>query len=125
MSELNQFAISRVLGSTMKHLKRPAFGPRGVLHAQNQILANRFVRGEQITFAPQVDKLIIRAFEETRNGWPLERLLSDSARTARMLRRARQLGVEAEDHAILLRLFRFRKSPQGKFKLARSTSVEP
>jgi len=125
MEDLNQFVISRVLGSTMKHIKRPTFGPLGVLHAQNQIIAHRPVRGEQISFAPRIDRLIIRSFEENRKGLPLEKLLADPARTAKMLRRAKGLGVQAEDYAILLRLLQYRKNPTKKFRLSKPTAVEP
>lgn len=125
MSDLNQYAISRCLGSTMKHMKRPSLGPMGLLHAQNQVIAHCPRRGEQITFAPQVDRLIVRAFEEYRKGLPLERVLADPILTAKTLKRAKQLGVAAKDHAVLLRLFRIRKSPVKKIRLANPTVREP
>src|SRR5438874_10984187 len=100
MDGLNQFAISRILGSTMKHAKRPVFGPLGALHAQNQVLANCPKRGEQITFSPPAEKLIVRAFQETRRGLPVDRVLADPALAEKFFKRCRQLGVSAPDHAI-------------------------
>ena len=77
MDDLNQFVISRVFGGTMKQIKRPSFGPLGVLHIQNQVLAQFPKRDEQITFLPQAEKLIVRAFEETRQGFPVDRVLAE------------------------------------------------
>ena len=125
MSDLNQFAISRILGSVMKHGKRPSFGPLGLLHAQSQAIAHYPKLGEQIALAPRSEKLILRAFEETRKGYTLERVLADPLLTGKMLRRAKEHGVEAEDHAVILRLFRIRKSPKGQSRLGNPTATEP
>jgi hypothetical protein len=123
--DLNQFVISRVLGSTIKHGMRPRFGPLGLLHAQNQVLAQCPKRGEQISFAPDTDKRIIRAFEETRKGFTVDRVLADPDLTTKFIRRCRELEVSAPQHAIALRLFRFRKSPSKKFRLEKPSAREP
>ncbi len=125
MNELNQFVISRILGSTMKHAKRPTFGPLGTLHAQNQVLAQFPKRGEHITFAPETDKIIVRAFEETRDGFPVDRVLADAALAEKFLRRCRQLKVLAPKHAIALRLLGIRKSPRKNLKIRKSWATEP
>lgn len=109
----------------MKHAKRPGFGPFGALHAQNQVLAQFPKRGEQITFAPQTDKRIVRAFEETRQGFPVDRVLADPTLAAKFFKRCHDLEVLAPEHAIALRLFRFRKSPHQHVKIAKPTAREP
>jgi hypothetical protein len=123
-NDLNQFVISRVLGSTMKHGRRPTFGPLGLLHVQNQVIAQCPKLGEQISFTPDVDRLIARAFEETRKGFAVDRVLADPDLTDRFIRRCRALDVRAPQHAIALRLFRFRKSPGTTVQLAKRTARE-
>ncbi len=125
MDGLNQFFVSRILGSTMKHAKRPSFGPLGSLHAQHQTLANRPKRGEQVTFTPPTDRIIARAFEETRQGMPIDRVLADPELAAKFIRRCHQLEVRAPAPAIVLRLFQFRKSPGKLVRIPRATVREP
>ncbi len=122
MDGLNQFVISRVLGSTMKHAKRSRFGPLGVLHARSQVLAQCPRPGEQISFSPTVDKRIARAFEETRQGFPLDRFLADPKLAQDFFERCHTLDIIAPQHALALRLFRFRKSPQRYPKLAKPSA---
>lgn len=126
MNELNQFVISRILGSTMKHTKRPSFGPLGALHAQNQVIAHRPRDGEQISFLPpQTEKAVIRAFEETRKGFPLDRVLADPVLTEKLFKRCRQLEVDAPSYKIALRLLAIRKSPRRNARLKKATKPEP
>jgi hypothetical protein len=125
MNELNQFVISRILGSTMKHTKRPSFGPLGLLHAQNQVLAQIPKIGEQITFGPQAEKRIIRAFEEIRRGFAVDRVLADPILLAKFFRRCDDLDVAAPKYAIALRLLAFRKSPRKDRRIAKATAREP
>ena len=125
MNELNQFVVSRVLGSTMKHAKRPSFGPLGALHVQNQTLVQCPKRDEQISFLPQIEKEILRAFEETRRGFPLDRVLADPPLAEKFFRRCKQLGVDAPVHKIALRMLALRKSPQKKLRIAKRTTIEP
>ncbi len=121
MDGLNQFFISRVLGSTMKHMKAPGFGPLGALHVQHQVLANCPKHDEQIAFTPSADKIIVRAFQEIRQGLPVDRVFADPDLVAKFLRRCRELGITAPDAAVNRRLFRFRKSS----RLPRATVREP
>ncbi len=125
MNDLNQFVISRILGSTMKHAKRPSFGPLGALHAQNQVLAQCPKPDEQITFGLQAEKRIVRAFEETRKGFAVDRVLADPVLSAKFLRRCNELGITASDHAIALRLLAFRKSPRQNLRISKATAREP
>jgi hypothetical protein len=121
----NQFFISRILGSTMKHIKGPEFGPLGALHAQHQVLANRPKHGEQITFTPPTDKIIARAFEEIRQGLAVDRVLADPDLARKFFCRCQQLGVTAPAAAINRRLFRFRKSPGRFIRIQPATVTEP
>lgn len=123
MDGLNYFAINRVLGGVMKHAKRPTFGPFGALHAQHQILVQRPRRGEQISFAPDAVKLIVRAFEETRQGYAIDRLLADPQLATRFFERCRKLGVIAPDHHLALRLLRFRKSSNKTIRVEKPTAA--
>lgn len=125
MNELNQFVISRVLGSTMEHTKRPRFGPLGALHVQHQVLAHLPKPGEQITFLPRAEKTIVRAFEETRRGFPVDRVLADPALAEKFFKRCRQLEVDAPSYKIALRLLAFRKSPRRHARIAKATAIEP
>lgn len=125
MDGLNQFFISRVLGSTMKHIKRPGFGPLGALHAQHQVIASCPKHGEQITFTVPTDRLIARAFQETRRGLPIDRVLADPALTDRFNQRCRQLGVAAPAAAVNRRLFRLRKSSGQYVRIPPATVKEP
>jgi hypothetical protein len=122
MEDLNQFAISRVLGGTMKHIKRPRFGPLGLLHVQHQVLAQFPRRTEQIEFTPSAVKIIARAFEETRKGYAVDRVLADPEQAREFFKRCHKLGVKAPEHAIALRLFRIRKSPGHGARIARATA---
>lgn len=110
MDGLNHFFISRVLGATMRHTTRPGFGPLGQLHAQHQRLAQRLRHGDQIALGPSADSLIERAFIETRQGFPIDRVLADPALTQQFLARCQQLGLNAPPTAINRRLFQFRKN---------------
>lgn len=124
MDGINQFAISRILGSTMKHMKRPSFGPLGAMHARNQVLTQCPRPGEQIAFAPSTDKRIARAFEETRQGFPLDRFLADPGLVKKFFERCRDLEVIAPDHALALRLLTFRKSPKKYPKLVKPAAAK-
>ncbi len=97
----------------------------GSLHAQHQVLANIPKRDEQITFTPPTDRLIARAFAETRKGLSIDRVLADPALGAKFIRRCHQLDVKAPDAAIALRLFQFRKSSGKVVRIPRSTVREP
>jgi hypothetical protein len=110
MEPLNQFFISRTLGSTMKHMKKASLGPMAARHVQNQVLAQRPHSGEQITFAPPVEKTIIRAFEDVRQGLPVDRVFADPNLAASFFKRCRQLEVNAPQSALALRILRLRKS---------------
>jgi len=103
----------------MKHGSRPSFGPLGLLHAQNQVIAQCPKEGEQITFTPEVSKQIVRAFEEIRKGYPLDRVLADPPHAEKLFKRCRQLDVKGSDYAIAMRLLRLRKSPTKSLRLAK------
>lgn len=114
MEPLNQYFISRVLGSTMKKTKRPAFGPMGLLHARNQVLAQRPRTGEQMSFEPPAEKKIIRAFEDIRQGLPVDRVFADPDLAASFFKRCRQFEIIAPDSALALRILTLRKSAKIK-----------
>jgi len=125
MDGLNQFIISRVLGSTMKKGRRSSFGPLGALSVQNQVLALCPKRDEQISYLPPAEKLIVRAFEEKRQGLPLDRVLADPTHTEGFLKRCRDFEVVGPDHAIILRLLQIRKSPREHVRIEKATKREP
>ncbi|MFO0937927.1 MAG: hypothetical protein U0798_15605 [Gemmataceae bacterium] len=133
MNDLHQYSLGRVVNNGATRSKRPlngssngtANGTTSGQRAHQPVISPRFVKGDSGAFTPSVDKLIVRAFEDTREGFPLERVLADPLHAGRTLRRARILGVDARDHEILLRLFRIRKSPRQKIRLAAPTVKEP
>ena len=123
-STINQFLVSNVLGSTMVPGRRHPFGQFGrSLRTVAEMLKGRETRGYQppTTLAPTDDLLIVKAFEETRNGVSPDRLLADPVLTAKFNARCKALGVEAAPVTINHRLLQFRKNPPKGIKLARST----
>jgi site-specific DNA-methyltransferase (adenine-specific) len=110
MNELDQLMISRILGSIVRPISRPAFGGFSAVGTIGQMLANRPV--ELPPLAPDMsrDSLIIDAFAEIHGGYSVDRTLADPQLAARFVKRCKQRGIEAAHAAICRRLLRLRKA---------------
>lgn len=111
MSELDQLAISRILGgSTVRPISRPAFGGFSAAGTVGMMLANRPI--ETVPLAPDNsrDSIIVKAFAETHDGYSVDRTLADPRLAARLIKRCRELGIDAPHAAVCRRLLRLRKA---------------
>jgi hypothetical protein len=109
MNELDQLAISRILGSTVHPIARPNFSGFSVVKTVGVMLANR----PRVT-PPQApdrsrDAAITKAFRETHQGFSVDRVLADPKHTSRFVKRCLELGANAPQVLICRRLLRLRK----------------
>ncbi|MGB7157466.1 MAG: hypothetical protein WBD40_05335 [Tepidisphaeraceae bacterium] len=121
MAELNQFAISRTLGSTMKVGVRSGFGYTSGLQAVGSALLARPVHQEQLGFSETAERTIIRAFADIAQGRSVDRLLADPGLSLRFYSRCQQLGISATQEAINRRLFVIRKNPRPGIRVPHVT----
>jgi site-specific DNA-methyltransferase (adenine-specific) len=110
MNELDQLAISRILGSTVRPISRPAFGGFSAVSTIGQMLANRPIKTVPLAPDKSRDSIIVKAFAEIHNGYSVDRSLADPQLAARYVSRCRQLGIDATHAAICRRLLRLRKA---------------
>src|SRR5260370_33294252 len=78
MEELNQFAISKILGSKIKEIGPVGFGSFNLRPTSEEIqkaLANDSDTREPVTFSYEQDAVLVRAFEDVRSGAPTGELL--------------------------------------------------
>lgn len=128
MPELNQFAISRALGSTMAAAETPRFGRFGLLPL---VASSRPPAPPIVTpgcLEDQYDTEIKKAFATVAEGKSPDRMLADPALAQKFVRTAKKLGVEAEAVLINRRLLRLRKKggrlPKATEKVPQS-SLDP
>jgi hypothetical protein len=109
MNDLDQLTISRILGSTVRPISRPAFGGFSAVGTIGQMLANRPIETVPLTPDKSRDSVIVQAFAEVHNGYSVDRTLADPLLAARYVERCRQLGIDARHAALCRRLLRLRK----------------
>jgi hypothetical protein len=109
MNELDQLRISRILGSTVRPISRPAFGGFSAVGTIGQMLANRPIKMAPLAPDNSRDSIVVKAFAEIHNGYSIDRTLADPQLAARYVKRCQQLGVDAPHAAICRRLLRLRK----------------
>lgn len=124
---LNHYAIARELGASLMPCTGARFGHFGLggVHAQVMgVLRKPAKEGDK--WGSRWDALIVRAFEDTRQGFSRDRLLVDLALTQAFNERCRNLGVKAPAAVINRRLMRIAKNP-GKYgvTLKRTTRKDP
>jgi len=108
---LNYYAINKVIGGKMIRRSRSVqFGSFRLLDTLGAALGARPHEPKHVEFTYPMDALVVRAFEDVRDGWSPERVLWDLAFATRFQRRARQLGVHASAAQINRRLLTIRKS---------------
>ena len=121
MNELDQLMISRILGSTVRPISRPAFGGFSAVGTIGQMLANRPIETVPLTPDKSRDSIIVKAFAEVHNGYSIDRTLADPQLAARYVERCQQLGIDAPHAALCRRLLRLRK--EGGFPV-KTTRVD-
>lgn len=109
MAELNQFAISRALGSTMSAGETPRFGRLGLLP-----LVAKACRPVVPAITPghlddRYDKEIVEAFTCVASGKSRDMLLADLNLARRFIQTVKKLGVDAPPALVNRRLLRLGK----------------
>jgi hypothetical protein len=115
MGDLDQLMISRILGSTVRPISRPAFGGFSAVGTVGQMLANRPVKKAPLAPDKSRDSIIVKAFEQVHGGYSIDRTLADPQLAARFVETCQQLGIDASHAAVCRRLLRLRK--EGGFPI--------
>jgi hypothetical protein len=117
MEDLNQYAISKTLGSTMTAVKRSRFGSFGLLETVAEVLRARSATaeadsatGEITTFSYSEDAVVVRAFEDVRQGAAPDALLWNWELAEAFYERCKELGLSAPDALLGRRLITVRKN---------------
>jgi hypothetical protein len=110
MNDLDQLMISRILGSTVRPISRPAFGGFSAAGTIGTMLANRPIEMAPLAPDKSRDSIIVKVFAEIHNGYSVDRTLADPHMAARYVKRCQHLGVDAPHAAVCRRLLRLRKS---------------
>jgi hypothetical protein len=115
VDKLNQYAISKTLGSKMTPVKRGRFGNFGLLETTAEALRARqasSASSESTHFSYDQDRLVVRAFEDVREGAATDAVLWDRSLARAFTQKCRQLGLEASDAFLNRRLMAIRKDPR-------------
>jgi len=117
MPALNQYAIGKILRSTMKPVKRGRFGGFGLLETVGEALRARTpategnsTSGAETTFSYAEDAVVVRAFEDVRQGSATDALLWNRDLAEAFYRRCKELGLNAADALLGRRLITVRKN---------------
>ena len=120
MSDLDQLMISRILGSIVRPISRPAFGGFSTTGTVGQMLANRPTEIKPLGPDKSRDAIIVQAFGEIHDGYSVDRTLADPRLAARYVKHCRQLGIDAPHAAVCRRLLRLRKAGGFPIKTTRT-----
>jgi hypothetical protein len=115
MSDLDQLAISRILGSTVQPYTHTGFGGFSAVKAVGEMLATRPKPLARLGPDASRDAKIIDAFKKTHGGYSLDRVLANPELARQFVEQAQKLGVDAPPALINRRLLRIRKA--GKLKV--------
>jgi hypothetical protein len=113
MAELNQYAVSKVLGSKMKPTKSARFGNFALLETTAEALKARALSSstrKPLGFTYDQDRVVVAAFEDVRQGAPPDAILWDRGLLRRFIHRCRELGLDAPDPFLARRLINVRKN---------------
>lgn len=126
---LNQWAISRILGSEMRPAGgRSRFGRFSLLPLLAEGLSPLAVQDEPRSGDVNRGSLptLVQAFIDTRRGLAVDRFLADPSLTGDFHKRAYQLGIDASPAAMNRRLMSIRKNPAFYgIKIPSATREEP
>ncbi len=113
MDKVNQYAISKILGSKMTPVKRARFGNFGLLETTAEALRARQASSPSsaaTNFSYEEDRLVVQAFEGVRQGAATDAILWDRSLALAFAQRCRQLGLEASEAFLNRRLINIRKN---------------
>lgn len=113
VDKLNQYAISKILGSKMTPVKRARFGNFGLLETTAEALRARQASSPSSApthFSYDEDRLVVQAFEEVRQGAATDAILWDKSLARAFAQRCRRLGLKASDAFLNRRLINIRKN---------------
>jgi hypothetical protein len=113
MPDLNQYVLSRVLGSTMKPIKAPTFGSFGVLETIAEAGSVRYLATpSKKKFTLPQERLIAKSFEAVREGRPPDALLWDRALAAAFHQDCQRRGLDFSQEDLVRHLLCIRKNPR-------------
>jgi hypothetical protein len=98
MDDVNQYAISKALGSKMTPVKRARFGNFGLLATTAEALRARKASNPSHggpDFSYDEDRLVVQAFEDVRCGLATDAILWDRSLARAFAKKCRQLGLDA------------------------------
>lgn len=110
---LDQIRISKILGGVASPGTRRSFGGFGLPAAANEMLIDRPHLLPEIEFSDSDDAVVVKAFEKIRNGYSVDRFLSDPALVKKFNKLCLQLGLKRKPVEINRRLFAMRKRSGG------------
>lgn len=114
MADLNQYELSRVLGSRMQPIKSGRFGNFALQQTASEVLRardnlrSRFAEDWKLGY--EDDRVIVQAFEGIRNGASTDSLLWDRTLLDRFVTRSRELGLDVPVRLLNRRLINVRKN---------------
>jgi len=113
MEDLNQFAISKILGSKIKQVAPVGFGNFSSVSTAEEI--QKALRGdgpgvEPTSFTRQQDAVVVQAFEDVRKGAPTDELLWNKDLARFFVDKCRELGLNAPHSYLVRRLINVRKN---------------
>jgi hypothetical protein len=115
MSNVNHYAISKILGSTMRPVSGSRFGGFRVLGtsaAAIKAVQHAQYDARPVKFTLDDDRLVARAFEEVRDGASTDALLWDTNLARRFLTRCAEWELDFPPATLVRRLIHIRKSPK-------------
>ncbi len=113
MDKLNQYAIGKILGSKMTPVKRARFGNFGLLETTAEALRAGEASGPSAAvahFSYDEDRLVVRAFEDVRQGAATDAILWDRSLARAFAQQCCQVGLEATEAFLNRRLINIRKN---------------
>src|SRR5437867_3876673 len=113
MDELDQYAISKILGSKLKPIGPVGFGNFHLRQAADEIqhaLKSDSPAPEIFTFGYADDAKVVDAFERVRRGAAPDELLWNKDLARLFARRCHDLGLDAPQAVLIRRLFNVRKN---------------
>src|SRR6266404_3814173 len=110
MSDVDYYALSRLLGAQMHPIKMPTFGPFGILQTMAEVAKVRYAPEKaRPHFTAHEEKLVVRSFEKVRAGLPPDALLWNSTLVRRFLAACRKHGLDFAESDLVRRLLCIRK----------------
>ncbi len=115
MSQINQFAISQVLGTKMRPVKSSRFGGFGLLETTAEIHRASEQTASPVSgseFPYDHDRVVWQVFEQVRDGASPDALLWNRQLQRDFCQRCRELGLDFPDAILNRRLLNIRKNKQ-------------